>query len=241
MAARSATAACLTASLVLVAACSFHRNGLGAGVEETDDAGALIGGPGAGEGSSAGKGDASGGVAGSGGANGAAGGSAGTPGPDAAPVSARPDAAEVVVPPAPPVDAASPPALPDTAPPMTPDAATPNVSTPGTIACGANRCVVGKEACCVGAAGAAACMPRDGICALGAARRCDGPEDCDGERVCCARGELVGGYRSTCAKAGECAQLGGAIMCRSGADCPPGGHACAPTSFSGSNVGICQR
>jgi hypothetical protein len=108
-----------------------------------------------------------------------------------------------------------------------------------TVACGNATCVVGQQACCV-TAGSSTCIPFSGLCPAGAARRCDGPEDCDNGRICCARPDPMGGYRSVCNRAMECAQLGGAAMCRTAADCPGPNRACAPVMLAGSVLNVCR-
>jgi hypothetical protein len=228
--ASSRALAWLAASLA-VAACSVHHSGLGAGVQEGDDGGGLIGQPGG-----AGSGGAAPGGSAGGAATGGSVGSGGAPAEPAPPIadaaSALPaDAAMMPAPPPPPVPDAAP--LPPDAPPLAPDAAllprdtAPPAST-GTIACGSNRCLAGKEACCVTTAGAS-CIPMNGLCLGGSLFRCDGPEDCDGGRVCCLRME-TGGYRSACARAAECAQAAGTAICRTGADCPSFTPTCSATT-----------
>jgi hypothetical protein len=255
MAARSALSVCLVTSCLLVA-CSLQQNGLGV-LGEGEDGGTLIGSPGAsgGSGGAGGTGGPSvGGAAGapmtggSAGTAGAPGGSGGGPeggaggmSPVDAAVAPLPQDAAPMMPPPPAPDA--PVVVPPPPSPPAPDAAVvvpPPPTTPGTIACGASQCVSSREYCCANASGSR-CVARDALCTPGAARRCDGPEDCDGERVCCARAEAVGGYRSACVKLTECGQLGGVPVCRSGADCPAGTRTCSPVSFSGGTISTCQR
>jgi hypothetical protein len=112
--------------------------------------------------------------------------------------------------------------------------------TAGTITCGTSRCNADNEICCVGATGAGTCS-KSSCAATAATRRCDGPEDCDGERICCAQDALVGGYRTACVKPSECANAGGVPLCRGNADCFDGYKACAPTDFSGWEVSTCHR
>jgi len=252
MASRRSLALWLAASLLLVA-CNFHQDGLSGASEETDDGGGLVGLPGSG-GSLSG-----GGGAGSGGTGGALiPDPAPSPGPpdaavvlppplppppDAAVIAPPPaDAAPVVVPPPPPVppDAApAPPPVPDAAPVVPRDAGVISPPPVNTVACGSARCVVGQQACCVTAA-SSTCIPLSGICLGGAARRCDGPEDCDGGRICCAHPDPQGGYRSACNRPMECAQMGGATICRTAADCPGVNRTCAPVVLSGATVNICR-
>jgi hypothetical protein len=106
------------------------------------------------------------------------------------------------------------------------------------VACGTTPCSLDTQVCCAGAGGARNCIARDGACA-GVRRACDGPEDCDGERICCARPEPLGDYRTACLKPGECAQLAGAVVCRSGADCPLA-RTCAPAAFT-TELNVCHR
>lgn len=242
MASRS-TAAWLMASLLAIA-CSFHKNGLASNGDEMDGGGGLVGTPGTGGTATGGQGGITigprGGMVGSGGV--ATGGSLGAGGMlvfDAAPAPPPlpPDAAVIVPPPdaavsPPPPDAAVAPPPPDSAPPQPRDAAPAPVNT---IACGAASCVVGQQACCVTAAGAS-CIPFGGLCLGGSAFRCDGPEDCDNGRVCCLRNE--NGLRSACARAPECAQGGGAAICRSGADCPQTARTCTPVPNA--TISVCR-
>jgi hypothetical protein len=144
-----------------------------------------------------------------------------------------------------PPDAGQPPA-PDAMPPIRQDASRPEVATvsSGTIECGATRCDADNEVCCAGAAGATSCAPRnDTSCgAVASARRCDGPEDCDGERVCCAQAALIGSFRTTCLKPSECVNLNGAAICRNAADCFDHPYRiCAASDFSGSMINTCHR
>jgi hypothetical protein len=246
MASRSAQAGWLLASL-MVAACSLRGNGLGAGVEQGDDGGGLIGTPGTGGATTGGSnGAATGGSTGSatGGNSGTAGviGTGGARAADAA--SASPDLAmpspdgPVIAPPPPtPPDAASlppeagPVALPPDAAPLPPDAAPP----PATISCGTSHCLAGSQACCATAAGSS-CIPLNGLCLGGSVFRCDGPEDCDNNRVCCLRME-GSGLRSACARPAECTQSGGAAMCRTGADCPGSTRTCSAVSGT---ISVCR-
>lgn len=241
-------AAWLAASLTVVTACNLHRGGLGAG-GEADDGGGLIGTPGAGGSATGGavgsNPGATGGAVGSGGALGTGGsrGTGGSPVLDAAPPPLPPDAAVTPPPPPPTPDAAvvPPPPPPDAAPaPPPPDAAPmpppPDAGSPGTVACGAAKCIVGQQTCCVTASGAS-CVPSSGICAGGSAFRCDGPEDCDAGRVCCLRAE-TGGYRSACARPAECAQTHGAAICHVGADCPAFAPTCSPVPSA--TISVCR-
>lgn len=207
-----------------VPACTLHDNGLSMAALSTpedgglpaddgpaDDASASTGGSG---GATGGSGGATGGSGGAGGV--AAGGQGGGAPADAGPVGPRdasvPDAARA--------DAAG--------------------VTAGIIVCGAARCDADKEICCVGATGAGTCSK--GACpATEATRRCDGPEDCDGERICCAQDALVGAYRTACVRPNECANAGGVPLCRSNADCFDGYKGCATTDFSGWEVSTCHR
>jgi hypothetical protein len=128
------------------------------------------------------------------------------------------------------------------APDLMPDAAPPAV-TAGSIECGSLRCDVDTQICCMGAAGASTCARKDVGCAVTMTpRSCDGPEDCDGERVCCANGQvLVGGFRSACSKPSECTNNGGAPICRGRSDCFGTFKTCEPTDFSGTHLSTCAR
>jgi hypothetical protein len=256
MASRTALA-CLLASWAL-AACTFHRKGLGAGAEEGDDGGGLVGSPGSGSdgdpgtgglpsGGSPGTGGlTTGGAPGTGGL--ATGGTVGTGGESSSPGTGGELAVDAAPPPPIPLDAAPPP--PDVAPILPQDSAPPprdllprdsappprDLAPPrdsgapsptNTIACGAAKCVAGKQACCSSGAGTA-CIPLNGVCVGGSVFRCDGPEDCDGGRVCCVRNQ--NGYTSACARAVECAQAGGAALCHTGVDCPLATPTCAAAS-----------
>jgi hypothetical protein len=177
------------------------------------------------------------------------------PPPDAAivPPPPPPDAAIVPLPPPPDAAIVLPPPAPDAAPPLPRDAAPvpprpdalarPDAAPPpgqGAVACGNTSCLTPQNYCCVGPNNVAACIPRDAACTLGAARRCDGPEDCDGGRICCARAETVGGYRSACLRTTECAQAGGAPTCRSAVECPLSARTCSAASFGGTVIGLCH-
>jgi len=230
MASRTALAGWLAASLA-VAACSFQRNGLGAGVDEAQDGGGLIGMPGTGGLSIGGSpGMGTGGTGGTGGsATGGDPGTGGSPALDAAP--APPDAAVVPTRDTAPLPPDAPPLPSDTAP-LPRDAAPPTAG----IACGALMCVVGKQACC-STGTAAACIQINGACPGGSVIRCDGPEDCDGGGVCCLV-TLNGAAQSFCLTAVQCAQSAGAAICRSGADCASFARNC--TGVSGSTISVCR-
>jgi hypothetical protein len=121
----------------------------------------------------------------------------------------------------------------------TPDAAMPPTS--GTIECGGLSCDADNQVCCAGPAGTTSCVRRDLGCGTASTRACDGPEDCDGERICCAEAALVGGYRSSCIKPSECVNAGGAPICRRAADCFTPYKSCGVADFSGSVVQTCQK
>jgi hypothetical protein len=125
--------------------------------------------------------------------------------------------------------------------PTPPDARPPSGS--GTIECGGVRCNADIEMCCAGAAGTTSCVRQNdnGCGAAASARRCDGPEDCDGERICCAQAAVVGNFRSACLKPSDCVDGGGAALCRGPADCFNPYRNCAVTDYSGSVVTTCQR
>lgn len=119
-----------------------------------------------------------------------------------------------------------------------PDATTaPDASsspTPGLVECLADRCLVDRELCCV-TASASFCASRSTSCP-GAARRCDGPEDCPTGNVCCARVE-GNTYHSACLKLTDCTDNGGAPLCRSSIECPSALRSCAPAGV----VRLCHR
>jgi hypothetical protein len=124
-----------------------------------------------------------------------------------------------------------PPAMADLPPPRT---------TPGKIACGSKTCDAEKEQCCMGALGGTCEELGDACPIFTSPRACDGPEDCnevEPTKVCCARADGIGNYRTQCARAQECLNLGGEPLCRSGADCSAQAPLC-----SSSNVGAttCQ-
>jgi hypothetical protein len=127
--------------------------------------------------------------------------------------------------------------------PSPPDAGGPSPVTPGAIVCGAVKCDVDQEVCCVGAAGFTYCGRKDVGCpASTATRECDGAEDCSGEDVCCADPEVVaGGYSSSCLKPSECKGAGGAPLCRGPSDCFGTYRSCAPSELSGTPVMTCTR
>lgn len=242
MVTRSSPIACLTASL-LVAACGLHSNGLGSAGEESDDAGGLVGTPGVG-----------GAMTGTGGSGVVADAGSISPPVDAPVVSLPPDAPVVAPPPPLPPDAAPmmpPPPPPADAAPVTPppaDAAPPRLDAPpmpppapNTISCGNGTCVAGLQACCVTAT-SSGCIPFAGVCVGGAIRRCDGPEDCDGGRVCCAQPQNTGtgtNFRTACSRPAECTQQGGVAVCKTTADCPPN-RTCGPVSFPGGTISVCR-
>jgi hypothetical protein len=236
MAVRVAVVWVVTSWVVWAGGCSFRSGGLGSieeGEEGEDGATSIGSPPGAAAGSGGGAG--AGRDGGTGGAAGVQAFDAGAPSlPDvAAPL---PEVAPPAPMPAPPPDAAGdPPPAPEPAPP--PDAAPP---ADRGIACGAATCALGAQVCCAGLGGAS-CIEREGACPLGAVRACDDPDDCQGDRVCCVRARLIGGFHSQCAKPGECEKLGGAAACRSDADCRRSLQGCVPTSAAGTVVHTCQR
>jgi hypothetical protein len=68
---------------------------------------------------------------------------------------------------------------------------------------------------------------------------CDGNEDCTDGRICCARPDGAG-YRSACARLGDCSNAGGVQLCRGSGDCA-NGFTCATAPFAGGTVSTCQK
>jgi hypothetical protein len=111
------------------------------------------------------------------------------------------------------------------------------------IACMGMTCDATTEQCCVtmssgGAMGA--CIARDATC-MGAVADCDGPEDCSGGDVCCARVGL-GGASTTCEAAAMCTpgSFGPFELCHAPADCTDDMDMCCPVmrfGFSGAYCG----
>ena len=119
----------------------------------------------------------------------------------------------------------------DTTPPApdaAPDAPHP---TPGTVDCGTAKCMTSSQLCCVTAAGPS-CVPKNDNCALGAARTCDGPEDCASGRVCCVKAQAIGGYFAVCARLEDCSNAVGSPACRTVSECPGGwNNKCEASDF----------
>lgn len=113
-----------------------------------------------------------------------------------------------------PADAAPDAEPPDGGPPPPSDAAPPSPDAapeplPGTVACGATRCGRG-DGCCVPEGGDAHCFGRasgrscecDGVLCETVEIRCDGPEDCMGDQLCCADKGITDDFfgSTTCAR-----------------------------------------
>lgn len=202
------------------------RGGMGGGGSGGSAMGGRGGSGGSGPGGAGGSG--SGGTSGGGGRGGSGGGGVDAgppPGMDAAPPADAPPADVMITTPD------GPPAMADLPPPRT---------TPGKIACGSKTCDAEKEQCCMGVLGGTCEELGDACPIFTSPRACDGPEDCnevEPTKVCCARADGIGNYRTQCARAQECLNLGGEPLCRSGADCSAQAPLC-----SSSNVGVttCQ-
>jgi hypothetical protein len=244
---RSGRVVVLGLSVVVGVGCGFRDSGLEPMIIVEDGARGGAGGGGAGGGLGG-----QGGMAGQGGTTpiGGAGGTTG--GADARPAAdARRDVGAggaTTVDAAVPVDMAPPPV--DMAPPAMeagPPDTTQNGGTPGKVACGASSCDTADEICCILSNGAAVCIDKGVNCGLGTVRRCDGPEDCTSssgpgsgdDRVCCARAATVGGYRSACSTAAECATGAGSVICRTTGDCRDA-KTCGATKFGDAVVNTCH-
>ena len=90
-------------------------------------------------------------------------------------------------------------------------------AAPRTIACGVRPCNLdANEACCVDVYD----LPSQWGCSVSCqetGRRCDGPEDCDGNPCC----EDVSRWGSSCAPDGTSDCSPGRRLCRTAADCGP--------------------
>jgi len=113
----------------------------------------------------------------------------------------------------------------DLADPMTP-------GIPG-VPCAGDHCSV-QETCCALPNGAVlACIPLGGMdtCTFQVGWRCDGPEDCAGDRRCVGNLTDEGAVEQTrCRRGGGMGggMGGGVVICHTLADCPPGPTACNP-------------
>ncbi len=114
------------------------------------------------------------------------------------------------------------------------DAGTDNADAAGGdftgITCADDTCEAGAEVCCLGDMGltcAAECA--------GTSFACDGPEDCEGENICC--GSRDG---TLCTAAGDCGGGGeGDAVCHVAEDCPEAGQECCTTPQG--NIGVCRN
>jgi len=100
-----------------------------------------------------------------------------------------------------------------------------------------------SEQCCVTMAGggaSAACIAADAEC-MGATADCDGPEDCGGGDLCCARVGL-GGVAIACESATSCMPggFGPFELCHSETDCTTPGQMCCPIMMGGFSGAYCS-
>jgi len=99
------------------------------------------------------------------------------------------------------------------------------------IPCADDTCESGTEVCCAGEGGLTCETTCDTI-SFG----CDGPEDCEGDDVCCGSGQ----DGTQCAAAGECGnQQDGDVVCHVADDCPEAGQDCCKPPEA--PVGVCRN
>lgn len=113
------------------------------------------------------------------------------------------------------------------------------------IDCMGVTCNAMTEQCCItrdpGGGGAmGTCIASDAMC-MGATAACDGPEDCGGGEVCCARVGL-GGASTTCEASAMCASgaYGPFELCHAPADCTDGTDMCCPVMMFGFSGAYCS-
>jgi hypothetical protein len=113
------------------------------------------------------------------------------------------------------------------------------VATAGSVACGTTTCSLQTSYCCAGSVGAT-CKVRNVACTDGAARRCDGPDDCGPNLICCARVDPMspGVFRSECTDRRACVPA--VLLCRAPDQCPTG-LVCCPTTTAGVSYGSCRE
>jgi hypothetical protein len=106
------------------------------------------------------------------------------------------------------------------------------------VVCGATFCALATSYCC-GNAGGTACKLKSTSCVDGAARRCDGPEDCAKGQVCCAQVQATspGVLRTECLATASCDKA--AVICHTRDNCPTG-YLCCPTKTSNVSYSICR-
>jgi len=93
----------------------------------------------------------------------------------------------------------------------------------GVVNCGEQSCDIQTNTCCVGLGGQS-CKAECGL--FQAAQSCDGPEDCEGEQVCCVGFPAGSSCNPGCKNGQE-------MLCHGDDDCPEG-MACESCSFPGS-------
>lgn len=92
------------------------------------------------------------------------------------------------------------------------------------IPCSSDLCTAGEERCCFHFTGYT-CHPLDEACE-GFRVSCDGPEDCSGSQVCCAR--TAPDAEATCVDVCEPDEE----ICHTTADCPTGETCCPDPAFA---------
>ena len=111
--------------------------------------------------------------------------------------------------------------------------------TPNSVPCAAGPCTTPTDVCCgqLTDAGSVSVMcEAAAMCPMNAPLNvaCDGPEDCNGNMVCCGRGGFGGGLRSSCTTAGNCTGgMAGRPLCHNHTQCPTAGDSCCQLSLQG--------
>jgi len=113
------------------------------------------------------------------------------------------------------------------------------------IDCMGSTCDPATQHCCItgmpGGGATGMCVDLGTMC-MGAAVDCDGPEDCGGGEVCCARGSLSG-ITVGCEPASDGCGTGGFgefELCHDVADCSGAGDMCCPISMGGFSGAYCS-
>jgi hypothetical protein len=113
----------------------------------------------------------------------------------------------------------------------------------GIVQCGASQCrAVAGEACCGSSSASSGpfcstSCPADGRDVT----RCDGPEDCPGQK-CCYRGPPDGHSEASCRS--DCPWGNGLELCHGDTECVdvsvPGATKCCPASSTYPGLGVCD-
>jgi len=99
------------------------------------------------------------------------------------------------------------------------------------IPCAGDTCEAGTEVCCAGEGGLTCETTCDTV-----SFACDGPEDCEGDNVCCGSGQ----DGTVCAAPGDCGEAqDGDVVCHVADDCPEAGQDCCKPAEA--QVGVCRN